>query len=122
MIDGDALWGLLCAMTLTKVHEKVRFHQRQKRALSRERPLDRVPAVPGEARHVDPAEALAFADQLEVALATFPDEERQILEMRLLDHTQAQIAETLAISERTVRRKLREIEQRLKEALGSSSA
>jgi hypothetical protein len=37
--DEDALWGLLCAIALTKVRERVRFHRRHRRDLGRERPL-----------------------------------------------------------------------------------
>src|SRR5262245_12423169 len=34
--DSEKLWHLLCAITLTKVREKARYHHRKKRALGKE--------------------------------------------------------------------------------------
>src|SRR5438270_12388062 len=34
--DSEALWRLLCAITLTKVREQTRFHLRKKRGLDQE--------------------------------------------------------------------------------------
>src|SRR5947207_2907127 len=34
--DSNSLWRLLCAITLTKVREHLRFHLRQKRGLDRD--------------------------------------------------------------------------------------
>jgi hypothetical protein len=34
--DSKGLWGLLCAITLTEVHEQSRFHLRKKRGADRE--------------------------------------------------------------------------------------
>jgi len=111
--DEGALWGLLCAVTLTKVRDRVRHHRRAKRDVGRELPLEGSDA----SAIVDEEEAFLFEEQMASVLASFDDEERQILELRLSGHAQLAIAELLACSERTVRRKLRDLEARLREAL-----
>jgi len=122
LADGDALWRLLCAMALTKVREKIRFHRRLKRDVGRERPIDGGPSLAGAPSACDPAQAVAFAEQLERVVEDFSVEERRIFEMRLLDRTQCEIAEALLISERTVRRMLRALETRMRASLGVGGA
>jgi len=113
--DGDSLWRLLCAITLTKVRERVRFHGRQKRGVDRERSLDDVPAA-ATARGPGPEEAAIFREQLEQVLSSFDEEERRILELRLEECRQPDIAAAVGCSERTVRRILARIEARLRDA------
>ena len=60
-----------------------------------------------------PEEAAIFADSFEHLLASLTEEERRVVELRLEDHTQDEIARELACSERTVRRMLMRIEARL---------
>ncbi len=119
--DGDALWRLLCAIALTKVRERARHHLRQRRAMQREihgdaadDALARVSSsAPG------PEDDAAFREQFQTALDTLDDEERSILELRLAARTQAEIAEALHISERTVRRILGRVEERLTQLLAT---
>ncbi len=122
--DNDALWRLLCAITLTKMREQTRFHLRQKRGLqhetSRNLPADASltefqPVAPGPT-HIEEAE---FADQLRVALDGLSEEERQMVEWKLQDLTHDDIAEKLGCSERTVRRVLKKVEAHLLQALGA---
>src|SRR5436190_23084011 len=40
LADSEALWRLMCAITLTKVREQTRFHLRQKRGLDLETAAD----------------------------------------------------------------------------------
>src|SRR5262249_30472587 len=40
LADSEGLWKLLCAITLTKVREKARYHRRQKRSIDFERPME----------------------------------------------------------------------------------
>ncbi len=114
LTDGDRLWQLLCAIALTKVREKARFHLRHKRGVDREVSLDA-----GDSGQLSPdqgpspEEAAIFADSFEHLLASLTDEERRVVELRLEDHTQDEIARELACSERTVRRMLKRIEARL---------
>ena len=112
LADGDSLWRLLCAIALTKVREKARFHLRQKRGVNREVPLRSAAALAFNSGPSAEDEVL-FADQFEHILETLEDEQRQILELRLEGLTQEEIATRMACSERTVRRLLRRLEDRL---------
>lgn len=116
--DSDGLWRLLCAITLTKMKEQTRFHMRQKRGLQREVAL----STPADASMADfehvapgptPGEEAAFADTFRQALESMTDEERQMVEWRLQELTQEEIAEKLGCSERTVRRVLKKVEAQL---------
>ncbi len=119
--SSDDLWRLLCAITLVKVREKTRFHLRQKRAVNAEVAItsptesgvDRSP----EATDPTPAEEVEFADLMQAILGSLDDEERQILELKLQDLTQDQIAVQLSCSERTVRRILKRIQAKLERSL-----
>ncbi|MBN2489803.1 MAG: sigma-70 family RNA polymerase sigma factor [Planctomycetes bacterium] len=119
----DSLWNLLCAITLAKARKKARFHLARKRAVVRdaqpataddESPVARVPGG-----GPSPEEAAAFADQFRHLLGRLDDEERQIVLLKLEQRTQEEIAAARAISERTVRRILRRVEERLSDLLAS---
>ncbi len=121
--DSESLWRLLCAITLTKIREQTRFHMRQKRGLDQEKAVawglgDSAvapdPAAPGPA----PDEAAAIADHLRVLLDGLDEEERQVVDLVLQEHTQEEIAERLGCSERTVRRIFKRIKSRLARSLG----
>jgi len=113
--DADTLWSLLCAIALTKVRERSRFHLREKRSLAREVPLESARGVadPG----TGPEEAVAFQDALEQTFAAMDEEERRILVLRLQGETQEAIAADAGCSERTVRRLLTTLEERLRRDL-----
>lgn len=113
--DSEGLWRLLCAITLTKVREQTRFHHRQKRGLAQEVQAAASDSVPGfvpVAPGPSPAEAVAFAEQLEQVLASLDDEERGVVQMKLDEQTNEQVAEHLNCSERTVRRILKRVQAR----------
>lgn len=128
LADGGGLWGLLCAIALTKIREQTRFHLRQKRSLRDERHLDSV--APGgerkmpETPHSDPTpDATAeVADMFDKLVAEFDEEERRILELKLQDYTQEEIAERMQCSDRTIRRFLKRVQQRLTQMLDDASA
>jgi RNA polymerase sigma factor (sigma-70 family) len=117
--DSEGLWRLLCAITLTKVREQSRFHLRQKRGLDREVPLT-PPGVdsgvsqfgPADAQ-ASPAEAAEFADQFQRLLAGLDEEERQVIDLKLQECNNEEVAERLGISERTVRRIVKKLQGRL---------
>jgi RNA polymerase sigma-70 factor, ECF subfamily len=124
LADSEGLWRLLCAITLTKVNEHVRFHRRQKRAIDRERQLDSPASSEGERNAFDPAdtrvtpaEALEFQEQFEQLLALFDDEERQLVELKLQQFTNDETATRMSCSERTVRRLLQRVKARLQDHL-----
>lgn len=70
------------------------------------------PASPGPT----PAEAAAFADHFQQVLATLSEEERQIVDLKLQECTQEEIAERLGCSERTVRRIFKRVQEHLARA------
>ena len=114
--DAGALWSLLCAIVLTKVREKVRFHKRQRRDAGREAPLSEAKGLTDTAA-VPPDELVAFQDAFRQIFEEIEDEERQILELRLNGKTQAEIAAEMECSERTVRRLLHGLELKLRDRL-----
>src|SRR5262249_34389478 len=119
LADSEGLWRLLCAITLSKIREQTRFHLRQKRGIDREvqpapaagdsSSIDFQPAAPGPT----PAEAAEFADQFQRVLAGLDDEERQLVDLKLQECTNDEIAERLGCSERTVRRLLKRVQAHL---------
>jgi RNA polymerase sigma factor (sigma-70 family) len=122
LADSECLWRLLCAITLTKVREKARFHRRRKRDLGQEVPLD-LDSSQGSAAHREPvaagpspAEAAEFADQLQQLMASLDDEERQLVDLKLQQYTNDEAAAHLGCSERTVRRLLKQVRSRLERA------
>lgn len=122
--DSEQLWSLLCAITLTKLREQARFHLRKKRGLDKEVELGAAessasasafhPAAPDPS----PAEAAAFAVELQHVLEALEDEERQIVELKLQEYTNDEIAERLGCSERTVRRIVKTVQSKLTRAFG----
>lgn len=116
--DSEDLWRLLCAITLTKVREQARFHLRKKRGLDQEvAPTDSAasfmqPVAPGPS----PLEAAAFADQFQQLLASLDEEERQVVDLKLQECTNDEVAERLGCSERTVRRILKRVQSQLARA------
>lgn len=123
LTDSESLWRLLCAITLTKVREKARFHRRQKRSFDRERHFEPAagdsggPELQPEAPQPTPAEAVEFADQLDQLLSGMDEEERRLVELKLEQFTNQEIADKLGCSERTVRRILKRVQRRLRRLL-----
>jgi RNA polymerase sigma factor (sigma-70 family) len=111
----------LCAITLAKIREQARFHLRRKRGLDQE-----VQPVSGDASgrlgydpvdpNPSPAEAAEFADQFQQLLAGMDEEERQVVDLKLQEHTNDEVAQRLGCSERTVRRILKRVQARLTRA------
>jgi RNA polymerase sigma factor (sigma-70 family) len=125
--DSESLWRLLCAITLNKIREQTRFHMRQKRGLDQEQ-RGAVPARDDSAAGFEPAapgptpaQAAEFADQLHLLLASLEEEERQILELKLQDCTNEEVAEKLGSSERTVRRVMKRLQARLSRDLETAT-
>jgi RNA polymerase sigma-70 factor, ECF subfamily len=116
LADAEGLWGLLCAIALTKVREQTRYHLRQKRGLDRE--VHQADVSASDARRLfdraddepTPAEAAEFADQFTQLVAGLDDEERQLVDLKLQQFTNEEIAERMGCSERTVRRILKRVQ------------
>jgi RNA polymerase sigma factor (sigma-70 family) len=124
--DSGALWRLLCAITLAKVYEQTRFHRRHRRDYGQEVvvPLASPEASKGGFEPVDPqpspAEAAAFADQFQQLMTSLDDEERQLVDLKLQQCTNLEVAARLGCSERTVHRILKRVQARLEHAFSVS--
>jgi RNA polymerase sigma factor (sigma-70 family) len=121
--DGESLWRLLCAIALNKMRMKHRFHYAQRRGVTRERDLageqhgstsdTHEPA----AKDHPPDEAIMFAEQLEQVLSMLDSTEQRIVQLKLEDFTNDEIATKLRRSERTIRRSLKRLQAKLEAAL-----
>jgi RNA polymerase sigma factor (sigma-70 family) len=118
--DSEALWRLLCAITLTKVREQSRFHGRAKRGMQREIAMagpsdDTSSGVSqyGQARGPTPAEAAEFSEQFQNLIQGLGEEEKQLVYLKLDALTNEQAAQKLGCSERTVRRLVKQLQDRL---------
>jgi RNA polymerase sigma factor (sigma-70 family) len=108
--EGD-LWRLICAITLNKARDQVRYHSRQKRDVGRQESIEEWTSAPRR-EDEDPAWLAAWSDSLENWLSGLTEEQRSVLQMRLDGHTQQEIADKLGCAERTVRRILGKIQER----------
>lgn len=122
--DSEALWRLLCVITLMKVRQQARFHFRKRRGIDREVPADSnptdsdMPVFVPQAKGPTPAEAAELTDQLKFLLDCLDGQERRIVEIKLQDCTNDQVAAQLGCSERTVRRVLKNLQARLLQGFG----
>ena len=127
--DNQRLWNLLCAITLTKVREKVRFHQRQARGVDREVSPDADSDSGDRGNSGDglveggptPADAVEFADTFENLIAGLDADQRKLIDLKLQDVTNDEAAESLGVSERTVRRMLGRLQEQFERLLSSDA-
>jgi RNA polymerase sigma-70 factor, ECF subfamily len=118
--DADGLWGLLCAIALNKTRMKVRFHLAKRRTLSREsdpgnevNPTAYEPSAAGES----PEASVDFEEQLQQAMSVLDPLEKQVLQLKLEDFTHEEIAERVHRSDRTIRRLVVRIQEKLQESM-----
>ncbi len=116
--DADALWRLMCAITLTKARRAARDHSRQKRGMQSEQYLDATPEnndapnIQLTGKEQTPVDAAMFSDQMDQLLSNLNPQECQVLDLKLQNHTNDEIAGQMNCSERTVRRIAAQIKQR----------
>lgn len=116
--DADALWRLMCAITLTKARRAARDQQRQKRSIAQEQYIDAATESQGERQFQlaspshSPLQAAEVADEMEALLTSLGEDECQVLDLKLQQFTNEEIAEQLQCSERTVRRLMKRIQER----------
>lgn len=67
-----------------------------------------------------PDEAAEFTEQFQKVLSGLDEEERQLVDLKLQQYTNEEAAKRMACSERTVRRILKRVRQRLALTLGVS--
>lgn len=116
--DAQSLWRLLCAITVNKARLKARYHNRKRRAVSEEIRAEDAPE--SAAAGFTSADVVAFEDQLQHVLCQLDETEQRVIELRLQQHTLAEIAERIGSSERTVRRMNKRLETKLLEMLDVS--
>lgn len=112
------LWGFLALMTLRKVRRSAARYSTAGRDTAREVSLG--VAAGGDAwevvipdREPTPDEAAAFADELETLLSGLDDRDRQTIELIFAGEPAAEVARRLGCSQRTVRRTLARVRERL---------
>ncbi|MEC9091777.1 MAG: sigma-70 family RNA polymerase sigma factor [Planctomycetota bacterium] len=115
--ESESLWRLLCAIVVNKARMKARFHLQGKRGIHQE--VDQAKNPDEKSRDFaatstpNPAEVAAYNDHFEFLMSGLDTEEKQIIQYKLEDLTNDEIAEKMACSERTVRRIFSKIRSRL---------
>lgn len=117
--DADALWRLMVAITVTKARRAARNHGRAKRDMNAEVRIDDAAGYEGkmdQAGLVDasdsPIDVAEFHDQMERLFECLSDQECQVVNLKLQQFTNREIAERMACSERTVRRLTQQVRER----------
>ncbi|MBC8355820.1 MAG: sigma-70 family RNA polymerase sigma factor [Planctomycetes bacterium] len=112
--ESTDLWKLLVKITITKVHNRARYHRADKRNVDREEggregeSLEHLLASgPG------PAEAAELAEQLERLLADLPPAHREICALIVQGYSRTEVAEQLNLSRMTVHRVLKLLQGKL---------
>jgi len=111
--ESGELWRLLAGVAKHKLLSQVERHRAAKRSIDREQRT-----TTGEATGpIDPAptpeEAASLHEEVQAIMSPLPLPQREALELRLQDHTHAEIAKQLNRSERTIRRWLTQIKETL---------
>jgi len=116
--DAEALWRLICTITLTKARRAARDNLRKKRGMDREQSLDAGdddstnPAGQLPGNSTTPLDAAMVADQMEALLGGLGEQECTILDLKLQQFTNDEIAEKVGCSERSVRRIISKLKER----------
>ncbi len=121
LADSKGLWAILCAITLTKARDQMRFHLRGKRGLNREVHPSDDDSIGGKSaffnarpsNEATPADAAEFADQFTRLIESLDEEGRLLVDLKLQQCTNPEIAERMGLSERTVRRILKRVQAAL---------
>jgi RNA polymerase sigma factor (sigma-70 family) len=112
---GGDLWRLLASITKHKLSYQARHQTADRRSVDVEVPFDSFEATGcfTQRREPTPEEAVALADELELAFSRLNAFGRRVLELRLQGAQLSEIAENTGRSERTVRRTLAAIRELL---------
>lgn len=108
------LFSMLATITLNRLQNKVRYHHQAKRDVNREISLHLLSADQQceiASREPSPAERVAATQALEHLMLEFQPDDRQILELRLLDYSLVEIADLMHCSEKRIQRRMRIIRQ-----------
>jgi len=114
--DRSELWPLLVSITLRKTTNQLKWNYAQKRTPRAEVAQDEMDHI--AALDPGPEEVIQLSDQVQHLLQLLPDEKlARIARQRLAGDSVAEIAADLAVSRRTVARKLARIRQEWEEAV-----
>lgn len=115
--EGGDLWRLLVVITLNKLRRKVDYHSAAKRGITRETAVDgdgedrpRFEATDGGP---SPEAELELSEELNLLTAGFSDVQRRMVELRLQGYQMQEIADDAGTSERTIRRTMENLRQRM---------
>ncbi|MCA9245464.1 MAG: sigma-70 family RNA polymerase sigma factor [Planctomycetales bacterium] len=122
---GD-LWRLLVVITINKLRQKVEYHTAAKRGFNREQSqrMDTSFAFGHEAvdKGPSPDAELAVDEEIEQLTTGMDEVQRRIVELRLQGYGIEEIAEDVGRSERTVRRLMEKVRERLEQRMSESAS
>ncbi len=112
---GGDLWRLLSAITKRKVFRQIRHDRAEVRWCEREMSIDQIDEsrIRQRLRTASPEEAIAFSDEQEWLLGQLDSSARRVLELRIQGTQLTEIAQATNCSERTVRRTLAQIRDKI---------
>ena len=106
--DRQNLLSLLTTITLNKIRQKVRHFAAQKRGGDSDQYFETMADLGGDTPTPDEEAALREIEEL---LRGFDEEQQQVVDLKLQNHTNEEIARRMQCSERTVRRMIKRVEQ-----------
>ena len=120
--DAGELWSLLVGITLRKVYRQANFHYAQKRNVASEENFASSFMPNVMQGSPSPAEIAEFSDRIEHLMSTLSPQQQRVLELRLQESSIEEIAAQVGQSERTVRRHISAIREKLQKDLESLPA
>ncbi len=115
--DRQNLLSLLTTITLNKIRQKVRHFAAQKRGGDSDQYFETMADLGGNQPTPDEEAALREIEEL---LRGFDEEQQQVVDLKLQNHTNEEIARRMQCSERTVRRMIKRVENTLEKLIGDA--
>jgi len=114
----DSLWAMLSLITLRKCGNRIEYFRAARRDVKAELRVDESTesraAWQAVARDPTPSQAAALAETVEEVMRGFEDWEREVFSLRLQEYTIPEISDRVGRAERTVRRALDRIKNRVR--------
>jgi RNA polymerase sigma factor (sigma-70 family) len=120
---GGDLWQLLLSITLNKLHDQVKRHTAQKRAVKHDVHFSSEDSLLHIQPHLlapgpSPVEALAVVDEVHAVMGRLAPLHRRMLELRLQGYNVSEISAETGRCAHTVRRVLEQVKQELQRETG----
>lgn len=125
--EKDDIWRLLVTITLNKLRQKAEYHSAGKRSIEREQSLTPLAAdqtwknMDAVARDPAPDEQLLLLEDIDHLTEGLDEHQKRMVELRLLGYQLDEIAQATERSERTVRRVMDKVKERLEQMVASAS-